>query len=62
MSESKRTTATRWGLHNNRTHDSEPEKHLNKNIWHSYNWTILANDSNNTRKRKNLEAIYITLL
>ena len=62
ISESKHTTATRWGQHNNRTHDSEPEKHLNKNIWHSYNWIILANASNNTRKRKNLEAIYITLL
>ena len=50
------------GKHNNPTHDSEPAKHLNKNIQHSYNWTILANACKHTRPRKNLEAIYIALL
>ena len=30
------------------------QKHLNKNIQHSYNWTILANGSKITRTRKTL--------
>ena len=54
--------ATRWGEHNNPTHDSEPAKHLSNNIHHSYNWSILANASKYTRTRKNLEALYIALL
>ena len=62
IDESKRNMATRWGEHNNPTHDSQPAKHLSKNIHHSYNWSILANASKYTRTRKNLEALYIALL
>ena len=53
---------TRRREHNNYIHDSEPSKHLNKSIQHSYNWAILANASKHTGTRKNLQAIYIALL
>ena len=44
--------AIRWGKHNNLTNDSKPTKHLNKNIQHSYNWTILPNAAEHTKTRK----------
>ena len=49
-------------VHNKLTHDSEPAKHLYKNIHHTYNWKILANTSQYKRTSKNLEPIYIVLL
>ena len=60
--ESKNNTTTRWGQHNNHNQDSKTVKHLNKNIQHSYNQTILVNAFNHTRTRNNLEAIFIALL
>ena len=48
-----------WGEHNNPNHDSAPAKHLSKYIYHTYNCTILANNFKLTRRRKNLEVIYI---
>ena len=62
IGESKHNSATRWGEHNNCTRDSEPPRHWNKTIRHSYNWIILANSSNHARTRKNFEAISTALL
>ena len=59
---SKRNITTRGGELNNATHDSEPLKHLNKDIEHACNWKILINPSKHTMKRKNLQEIYIILL
>ena len=50
------------GEHTNPTHDYESVKHLNKNMQHSCNWTILANASTHTRIKKNLETLYIAFL
>ena len=36
IGESKRNVTTRWGEHNNPTHNSEPPKHLNENNQHNY--------------------------
>ena len=54
--------ATRWTEHDSPTHDFESAKHLNRHIQHSYNLITLTKASKNTRKRKNLLAIYIALL
>lgn len=50
---------TRLGEHNNPTYDSEPAKHLNKNIQHSYSWKILAKASKHIRKepRSNINSL-----
>ena len=45
IGKSKLNTGTRWGEHNNPTHNSEPAKHLDKNIQHSYYWVLLVNAS-----------------
>ena len=58
IGESKCNMETRWREHNNPTHDSEPEKPLNKNIQRRYNWMILTNASTHTRKKNKLEVIY----
>ena len=52
IGKAKYNMAIRWGKHNNPTNDSKPTKHLNKNIQHSYNWTILPNASEHTKTRK----------
>ena len=62
IAESKCNMATRWTEHDSPTHDFESAKHLNRHIQHSYNLITLTKASKNTRKRKNLEAIYIALL
>ena len=41
-SESKRSMTTRWGEIKNKTHNSEPSKHLNNDIKHIYNWKHLG--------------------
>lgn len=41
-SESKRSMTTRWGEIKNKTHNSEPSKHLNNDIKHIYNWKYLG--------------------
>lgn len=58
-SESKCNMTTRLGEHNNPTYDSEPAKHLNKNIQHSYSWKILAKASKHIRKepRSNINSL-----
>lgn len=57
--ESKCNMTTRLGEHNNPTYDSEPAKHLNKNIQHSYSWKILAKASKHIRKepRSNINSL-----
>ena len=60
--ETIRNTDIRWSEHNNPTHNSEPAKHIKRNIHHSITWSITPSASKNNVIRKNLEAIYIALL
>ena len=62
IGETKRNVEVRWAEHNNPLYTSEPALHLNKNITHSFVWSILCQAPSNTRIRKNLEASYIALL
>ena len=62
IGETKRNTITRWSEHDNATKDSEPSRHLSKNINHIFTWKILCHASKKTDIRKNLEAIFIALL
>ena len=62
IGETKRNTITRWSEHDNATKDSEPSRHLSKNINHTFTWKVLCHASKKTDIRKNLEAIFIALL
>ena len=62
IGQTKRNVEIRWAEHNNPSHNSEPAKHLTKNIDHGFYWKILCDASNNTSIRKNLEASFIALL
>ena len=48
--------------HNNPKYNSEPAKHINRNIDHEFEWKVLCQAPKNKRIRKNLEAIFICLL
>jgi len=61
--ETKRNTETRWSEHNNPSNKkSNPSRHLNKNIDHTFTWKILCQAPKRFNIRKNLEAIYISIL
>ena len=59
IGETDRNHATRWNEHNNPTHNSDPAKHINDNIDHSYQWKILRKTNYKARKRRILEALYV---
>ena len=62
VGETERNTITRWAEHNNPRYNSEPAKHLQNNVEHKFDWKTLCQAPKNKRIRKNLEAIYISLL
>ena len=49
---------TRQSLHKCK---SEPAKHLRQNLTHSFVWSTISSAPNNTRTRKNLEALFIEI-
>ena len=61
ISETEHDVVTRWGEHNNLTHDSKPGHHLKNQLNLSFSWFITANALNNTQTQKNLEVTYIAL-
>ena len=48
--------------HNNARKNSEPGKHLARNIEHEFSWYMLARAPVNTLKRRILEAYFIKLI
>ena len=56
IGESKRNAEVRWNEHNNPSKSSEPSKHLQNNINHSFTWAVISNAPKNAKTSKNLEA------
>ena len=50
-----------WNEQENPNKDSEPVKHLFQHPDHVFQWKFLMSAPMNNRKRKNLEAFFITL-
>ena len=42
IGETKRDAEVRWNKHNNPTNSSEPSRHLQSNINHSFTWTVIC--------------------
>ena len=50
----------RWGEHNSNSERSQPSKHLVQNPEHYFDWSVITKAPLDFRKRKILEAYYIT--
>ena len=61
VGETKRNVITRWNEHENPNKDSEPAKHLFQHPDHVFQWKVLMSAPMNNRKRKILEAFFITV-
>ena len=62
VDETIRNCKIRCDEHNDINKNSEPAKHLARNIEHEFSWFILARASVNTLKRRILEAYFIKLI
>ena len=62
MKKEKRNCKIRCDEHNDINENSEPAKHLARNIEHEFSWLILARAPINTLKRRILEACFIKLI
>ena len=62
VGETIRNTATRSSEHNNPTRKSEPAQHMKNHIEHLFDWSILCNAPSNNQIRKNLEALFISIM
>ena len=60
--ETIRNCKTRCEDHNDVNKNSEPAKHLARNIEHKFIWYILTRTPVNTLKRRILEAYFIKLI
>ena len=61
IGETKRNVITRWNQHENSNKVSELAKNLFQNPDHVFLWNVLMSALMNNRKRKNLEAFFITV-
>ena len=61
IGETNRNVETRWAEHNDPRKKSEPSRHLNKNIDHTFDWIILMTAPKYEQQRKNLESSWIAL-
>ena len=57
-----RNVDTRWNEHNIPSEKSNPSKHLNNNITHHFNWSVICNVVVENFTRKILEAYFVALL
>ena len=62
VSETIRNCKIRCDEYNDVSKNSEPAKHLARNIEHEFSWYILARAPVNTLKRRILEAYFIKLI
>ena len=62
VGETIRNCKIRCDEHNDVSKNSEPEKHLARNIEHEFSWYILARAPVNTIKRRILEVYFIKLI
>ena len=60
IGETVRNSDTRWNEHESVTGKSEPAKHFVSNSSHKFTWKVLASAPRHFRKRKILEAFFIT--
>ena len=51
----------RWNEHNNSTKTSQPSKHVQSNINHSFTRTVVSSATKCAKIRKNLKVSYFTL-
>ena len=61
ISETIRNVEVRCDEHNNPMKKSNPSKHIKDNLYHAFNWLVLANTPKNMFQRKVLETYYIVL-
>ena len=59
IGETKRNVEIRWMEHNTLSDKSNPAKHLEDNIDHSFTWKVICNVPNRKSARKILEAYFI---
>ena len=62
VGETNRNVEVRYSEHNHPSGKSEPSKHLNQNINHMFNWSVICSAPKIDRTRKDLEAFYITIM
>ena len=62
IGETKRNVEIRWMEHNTPSDKSNPAKHLNDNIDHSFTWKVICNAPNRKPARKILEAYFIATM
>ena len=61
IGETIRNVEVRWDEYNNPMKKSNPSKHINENLDHVFNWSVLANAPKNMFQLKFLEPYYIVL-
>ena len=60
IGETDRNVEIRWKEHGNASHNSNPSRHLNKNITHKFEWKVIKYAPRNNIKRKILEAFFVS--
>ena len=60
IGETDRNVEIRWKEHGNASHNSNPSRHLNKNITHEFEWKVIKYAPRNNIKRKILEAFFVS--
>ena len=62
VGETIRNCKIRWDEPNNVNKNSEPGKHLARNIEHEFSWYVLTRAPKNTLKRRIVEAYFVKLI
>ena len=62
VGETIRNCKMRWDKHNDANKNSEPAKHLARDIEHEFSWYVLTRTPENTLKRRILVAYFIKLV
>ena len=62
IGETIRNYKVRWDEHNGVNKNSEPAKHLGRNIEYEFSWYVLTRAPENTLKKRILEAYFTKLI
>ena len=60
--ETIRNVETRWKEHNTASHKSNPSKHINSHLDHTFTWSIICNAPTKKIKRKIMETYFIAII